>query len=100
MLPVPSASSIDCHPRGDLFPRRHLHVPGKTEILQESDESVREVDPIPGKAEGGRCWEGVVVVVPTLAPEQNPKDFAITAVVAEVERLRAEGMEDGVESRN
>jgi hypothetical protein len=85
----------------DLFATGDFHVPRETQRLQQSYQHKPGIQLEPAKPERRRIWEGMVIVVPSLAPRKQRYHARISAVViAGNERLRAEAVHQGVYRRH
>ena len=78
--------------QNDLLLARHLDVPGQPERFQQPDEEKSKIELEPAKAERGRIREGVVVVVPALAPGQQAITAELRLLSSRVTKRRAPNM--------
>src|SRR4030088_1896451 len=86
---------------GDLLRAGNLDVPRKAERLEQPNEEKPGIEFEPAKPERCGIREGMVVVVPALAPRQPRHHAEISAVViARRERSRAKSVHDRVDRRH
>src|SRR5262249_50184145 len=88
-------------PSLDAFRRHAADVPDESENLEEADQPPAGVELVPFDPEARRGREGMVIIVPTLAPREDTEDCTIVAViVAHLERSRADQVQRRIERRH
>src|SRR5260370_18837020 len=101
ICPVGRPGLLLSGPRGGRSLLRQPDIPGKPDCLERANKPKSRVELIPFETECGRIGEGLVIVLPSLAPYQSAKPRRIAAVVErDVERTRAEQVKKGVHSRH
>ena len=76
---------------------RELDVPNQSTFLQAANDDPAEIELPPLEAMSRRCWECVMVVVPTFTVTEYPEEQIIAGVVGRLEVLRSKDMADRID---